>query len=111
MVAACTDVTYGRYCAMRDQLSPSFLLAHRSPFAVPKYSPIGSRRSLCMPSRTDSIGAPSGRPLSSRSQVLPLSVVRYTPMPKGVAVRLIPAEGITYSGLVSRGGIAAAQPE
>jgi hypothetical protein len=36
IVAACTDVTYGRYCAMRDQLSPSFLLAHTSPFAVPK---------------------------------------------------------------------------
>src|SRR4029077_16285265 len=36
MVAACTDVTYGRYCTMRDQLSPSVLLAHTSPFAVPK---------------------------------------------------------------------------
>ena len=36
IVAACTDVTYGRYCATRLQLSPSFLLAHTSPFAVPK---------------------------------------------------------------------------
>ena len=36
IVAACTDVTYGRYWAIRPQLSPSFLLAHTSPFAVPK---------------------------------------------------------------------------
>src|SRR2546421_12052302 len=95
---------------MRDQLSPTFLLAHTSPFAVPKYRPIGSRRSLCMPSRTDSIGAPSGRPLSSRSQDLPLSVVRYTPMPNGDAVRFMPSSGMQYAVLVSRGAIARANP-
>ena len=36
IVAAWTDVTYGKYCAMRLQLSPSVLLAHTSPLAVPK---------------------------------------------------------------------------
>src|SRR5438445_12113458 len=36
IVAACTDVTYGKYCVMPVQLSPWVLLPHTSPLAVPK---------------------------------------------------------------------------
>ena len=36
IVAACTEVTYGRYRAAASHVLPSSRLAHTSPFAVPK---------------------------------------------------------------------------
>src|SRR6185503_12075944 len=75
--------------AARSQLLPSSRLAHTSPFAVPKYTPSGSRRSVSIPSRTDSSRAPGGSPLAFRCYVAPRSFVEYTAIPGSTAVRSV----------------------
>ena len=63
-----------------------------------------------MPSRSDSSGAPFGRPWSWRVHVAPLSDVLYTAIPSS-AVRLVSCSGMHHAVLGSRGWIAAAKPK